>query len=149
MSSAELDTAGGCFCGAIRYQVSGGPFWVGHCHCYSCRRQTGAPVVTFAGFKKDQVSFVSGSRKFHHSSEGISRGFCEDCGTPLTWEGTSTLEGRGEVVEFYISTFDDPEVFTPENHVWYSDKLSWFDVHDSLPRWSGFDFRSEIVKTGM
>ena len=46
--------AGGCMCGAVRYQVSGKPFWVGHCHCKSCRRHSGAPVVTFAGFSASQ-----------------------------------------------------------------------------------------------
>jgi len=85
---------------------------------------------------------------FYNSSEGVSRAFCGDCGTPLTWEGLSNLEGRGAIVEFYISTLDDPEFFIPTNHLWYSEKLSWFEVHDLLPRHSGFDFNSDVVKTG-
>ena len=84
MNSEDQVVTGGCFCGAIRYQAAGTPFWVGHCHCNSCRRQTGAPVVTFAGYRKDQVKFVSGDRKFYNSSEGVSRAFCGDCGTPLS-----------------------------------------------------------------
>ena len=146
MNSQDKVVTGGCFCGAVRYRASGTPYWVGHCHCVSCRKQTGAPVVTFVAYEKNQVAFTSGERKFHHSSEGVARGFCGDCGTPLTWEGESGLEGRGEVIEFYVSTLDDPETFRPENHVWYSEKLSWFDVEDSLPLWSGFDHRSELVE---
>ena len=146
MNSQDKVITGGCFCGNVRYRASGTPYWVGHCHCVSCRKQTGAPVVTFVAYEKNQVAFTSGERKFHHSSEGVARGFCGDCGTPLTWEGESGLEGRGEVIEFYISTLDDPETFRPENHVWYSEKLSWFDVEDSLPLWSGFDYRSELVE---
>ncbi len=34
---------GGCFCGAIRYQVDGPPRRVTHCHCLHCRRTSGAP----------------------------------------------------------------------------------------------------------
>ncbi len=38
---------GGCMCGAVRYEAIGELLGVGHCHCASCRRHTGAPVVTF------------------------------------------------------------------------------------------------------
>ena len=140
--------AGGCMCGAIRYEVCGEPFWVGHCHCGSCRRHTGAPVVTFVGMKKDQVVFTKGERKIFESSPGVERAFCGDCGTPLTWEGNSNLPGRGEIIEIYISTLDDPNSFKPTNHLWYKDRIAWFDVADDLPRYHGFDFNSEIDRRG-
>ncbi|TIQ37507.1 MAG: hypothetical protein E5X48_06235 [Mesorhizobium sp.] len=38
--------------------VSGKPIWVGYCHCHSCRRHSGAPVVTFAAFSASQVDFT-------------------------------------------------------------------------------------------
>lgn len=137
---------GGCLCGVVRYEVRGDPFWVGHCHCISCRKQTGAPVVTFAGFKADQVIFRGEDRKTYDSSEGVCRGFCGRCGTPLSWEGRSNLPERGMIIEFYISTFDRPEAFTPTNHVWYAEKIPWFDVADDLPRFRGFDFNSELCR---
>lgn len=143
-----MTSTGGCACGAIRYAVSGEPFWVGHCHCESCRKHTGAPVVTFVGFKKTQVDFTKGERRIHGSSPGVGRSFCATCGTPLTWEGESNLPGRGEIVEFYISTFDDPEAFTPTNHSWYDDRIAWFDTADDLPRFRGFDFDSELCRRG-
>lgn len=133
---------GGCLCGAIRYETTGQPFWVGYCHCESCRKSTGAPVVLFAGYKLDQAKFTKGERRFYRSSPGATRSFCGDCGTPLTWEGKSSFEGRGDIIEFYISTFDDAEVFRPENHSWLDDKISWFEVADHLPRYHGFDFNS-------
>ncbi len=80
---------GGCMCGAVRYKVSGEPFWIGHCHCASCRRHTGAPVVTFVALKEDQVAFTKGERRKYNSSPGVERAFCGQCGTPLTWEGQS------------------------------------------------------------
>lgn len=139
---------GGCMCGAVRYQISGEPFWVGHCHCLSCRRHTGAPVVTFVGFRKDQVAFTKGERRIYNSSPGVGRAFCGQCGTSLTWEAESRLPGRGEIVEFHISTFDDPNAFVPTNHVFYSERLAWFDVADDLPRYRAFDFNDEICRHG-
>jgi len=138
---------GGCLCGANRYEARGAPFWVGHCHCKTCRRQTGAPVVTLVGFRKDQVTFKKGERALYESSPGVGRGFCRDCGTPLTWEAMST-QGNGPIVEVYISTLDDPDAFAPENHSWYSQRIAWFDVADDLPRHHGFDFSSEVVQVG-
>ena len=148
MTESTEPRAGGCMCGSQRYQVSGTPFWVGHCHCQSCRHHTGAPVVTFVGFKKAQVVFTKGTRQIYNSSPGVGRGFCAHCGTPLTWEGKSNLPERGEILEFYISTFDDPNAFVPTNHVWYQDKVAWFDVADDLPRYHGFDFSGELYCRG-
>ena len=139
---------GGCMCGAVRYEVGGLPFWVGHCHCESCRRHTGAPVVTYVGFRKDQVAFTKGRRQIYNSSPGVGRAFCGQCGTPLTWEGKSNLPERGEIFEFHISTFDDPNAFVPTNHVFYPERIAWFDVADGLPRYHGFDFSSEVDRRG-
>jgi hypothetical protein len=38
---------GGCFCGAIRYEVAGAPFHETNCHCSICRRTAGAAFVTW------------------------------------------------------------------------------------------------------
>jgi hypothetical protein len=139
---------GGCMCGAVRYEVSGKPFWVGHCHCVSCRRHTGAAVVTFAGFKEDQVTFTKEERRIYNSSPGVGRAFCGQCGTPLTWEGQSEVLERGMIIEFHISTLDDPNAFIPTNHLFYPERIAWFDVADDLARYHGFDFDSEIIGRG-
>ncbi len=148
MGDKTTAITGGCMCGAVRYEVRGMPFWVGHCHCESCRRHIGAPVVTYVGFRKDQVVFTKGRRQIYNSSPGVGRAFCGQCGTPLTWEGKSNLPERGEIFEFHISTFDDPNAFVPTNHVFYSERIAWFDVADGLPRYHGFDFSSEVDRRG-
>lgn len=38
---------GRCLCRAIRYECTGEPILIAHCHCKSCRRQTSSPVTTF------------------------------------------------------------------------------------------------------
>lgn len=148
MGDAATARTGGCMCGAVRYEARGEPFWVGHCHCASCRRHTGAPVVTFVGFMTDQVRFTKGERRIYNSTPGVGRGFCGRCGTSLTWEGKSNLAGRGAIVEFHIGTFDDPDAFVPTNHLFYPDRIAWFDVADDLPRYDGFDFNGEVCRHG-
>jgi hypothetical protein len=148
MSDGTTPVTGGCMCGAVRYEARGEPVWIGHCHCVSCRRATGAPVVTFVCFKVDQVAFTKGERRIYNSSPGVGRAFCGQCGTPLTWEGKSNMPARGAILEVYISTLDDPNAFTPTNHIYYSEKIAWFDVADDLPRHHEFDFNSAVDRRG-
>ncbi len=147
MSGSNTTTnTGGCMCGAVRFEVTGKPFWVGHCHCESCRKHTGAPLVTYAAFRKEQVSFTAGRREVYESSPGVGRAFCRNCGTSLTWEGHSPQSGVGMIFEFHISTLDDPDVFAPENHVFYPERIAWFDAADDLPRYRKMYHNSEVVQ---
>ena len=123
---------GGCHCGAIRYEAQGSPIYVPYCHCSSCRKTTGAPVVLFVMFGADQVRFTKGERKIYASSPGVGRGFCPNCGTSLTYEGDW---GGRQIVEVYISTLDNPERFSPDRHAFYGERIGWFDVADTLPRY--------------
>ena len=121
---------GGCLCGAIRYRMSGTPKFQSMCHCRSCRRSTGAPAVAFVGLADDQYEETKGARKIYESSPGVRRGFCELCGTSLTFAGD---DWPGEV-HIYSATLDNPDAFPPTMHSYCLDQLSWFDPDDGLPR---------------
>ena len=134
--SDNTKATGGCMCGAVRYEVTGGSFGVIHCHCHSCRKHNGASVVTLAGYTADQVTFSGDERKVYESSPGVGRAFCGKCGTPLTWEGDGG--DLGPIIEFHISTFDNPDDLVPTAHAFEPERISWFDVADMLPRYEGF-----------
>ena len=127
---------GGCMCGAVRFEARGTPFDVSHCHCRSCRRHSGAAMVTLAGYRTDQVAFSGTPRRFYASSPGVRRAFCGECGTPLTWEGDDAE--RGAVVELHISTFDAPESLIPVSHAFEPERIPWLEIDDDLPRYRGF-----------
>ncbi|HSG89298.1 MAG TPA: GFA family protein, partial [Pseudomonadales bacterium] len=38
---------GGCFCGAVRFTVTGAPEAQGYCHCGDCRLWSAGPVNAF------------------------------------------------------------------------------------------------------
>ena len=146
MNSEEKTTTGGCMCGAVRYETTGESFKIIHCHCQSCRKHNGAAAVTLAGFKTDQVEFSGDERKIYESSPGIGRAFCGKCGTPLTWEGDGG--DPGPIIEFHISTFDDPNVLVPTAHAFALERIPWFDIADNLPRYEGFTGRSVLLRHG-
>ena len=138
---------GGCLCGAVRYEAAGEPLGVAHCHCFSCRRHTGAPVVTFVAFRADQVRFPEQDRRIYKSSPGVERGFCGQCGTPLTWEGHASTWDTA-IIEVHISTLDDPDVYRPDRHWFHGERISWFDVADDLPRHRKLGLDEEPYRRG-
>ena len=144
--SADTTMNGGCMCGAVRYETTGETFGVQHCHCHSCRKHNGGPVVTLAGYKADQVTFSGDDRKIYESSPGVGRAFCGKCGTPLTWEGDGGE--LGPIFEFHISTFDNPDVLVPTGHSFDPERIPWFDIADGLPRYEGFAEGSPVLRHG-
>lgn len=140
MTNSKTSVTGGCMCGAVRYEAVGGPTAVAHCHCESCRRHSGAPAVTLVSFEESRVRFTKGDRAIYKSSPGVRRAFCSQCGATLTWEGA--YAGKS-LIEFHIGTLDDPNAVVPALHVFHSERLSWFDTADHLPRYRTSRFGDE------
>ena len=125
---------GGCMCGAVRYESAADSTWNVYCHCESCRKHTGAPVVAFVRFPLASIRWTRGERAIYESSPGRRRGFCRDCGTPLTWE--TEVKGEDWLV-IHVSTLDHPERFAPTEHVFYAERAPWLEIDDGLPRYDG------------
>jgi len=122
---------GRCSCGAIRFTTTAEPFQVSWCHCKDCRRQTGAPAVVWAGFRTGEIVF-EGTPKRRRSSALVTRSFCADCGTPISYEHDE-LPG-----EFYVhaALFDEADRLVPDSHAYVTSKLFWMHLEDGLP---GYD----------
>ena len=77
---------GGCLCGAVRYQASGRVSNTMVCHCQSCRRQAGSPVVAWVTVPSASFRFTRGRPVEFHSTPSVTRTFCGTCGTPLSYQ---------------------------------------------------------------
>jgi len=130
MIGPEETNEGGCLCGDVRFEAQGKPLWVAHCHCRSCRRNTGSAFATFVGYSREQVRVTKGALQSYASSPGVARSFCGTCGTPLNY----TSERWPGEVHLYISTLDRPEAFEPAAHVHVGEQLPWLHLDDGLPR---------------
>jgi hypothetical protein len=115
------ELAGRCLCGAIRYRAADEPLWVAHCHCESCRRATGAPLTTYAGFATEGFSWTAGAPVTFASSPGVLRTFCGRCGTSLTYQGE---RWPGEV-HVLVATLDRPEAVLPQGEAFAEERLAW------------------------
>ena len=101
---------GGCHCGAIRYELEGPPNDVALCHCNDCRKNSGAPVMAWAGYDDDRLKITRGEPKTFRMSPVSFRNFCGECGTGLFYRNSEMLPGK---VEIQSSTLDDPEAMPP------------------------------------
>jgi len=102
--------------------------------------------VTLAVCKFPQVNFSGDERKIYNSPPGVGRAFCAECGTPLTWE--ASLGDLGLVGALHSSTFDNPNVLISTSHSFFSDRVSWFDIAENLPRYEDFVMDGLLPRRG-
>ncbi|WP_193368350.1 GFA family protein [Pelagibius marinus] len=131
---------GGCYCGAVRYEIAGPPAWSGHCHCRSCQLALGGAFATWAKVPAEDFSVTKGEIRFCEKTPGIKRGFCGDCGTTLTYAAEGEVEGQNWQGEawFAAATLDDPSIASPEAHVYVSHQQPWIKLADGLPTFHEF-----------
>jgi hypothetical protein len=120
---------GGCLCGRIRYRAAGDPTDVTLCHCRTCRRAAGAPVVAWVTFPASDFSIVTGEPARYRSSPKVVRTFCGECGTPLTYTHADFPSG----IDVTVCSLNEPERFPPADHTWTSHRVSWLHANDDLP----------------
>ena len=74
--------SGACFCGTVRFTVSGEPAAMGYCHCDSCRRWSAAPVNAFTLWKPDALEITQGADSIGSFSKTprSNRKWCKNCG---------------------------------------------------------------------
>lgn len=104
------EVTGGCQCGRVRYRVSIDNDEAYLCHCRMCQRATGGVSIAFKNVKKADVRWAREPERYA-SSPIARRGFCEACGTPLTFEFPDS-----ENMDLTIGSFDEPARYTPKHH---------------------------------
>jgi len=112
---------GSCLCGSITIQSEGEPVLVAACHCESCRKHTGAPVAVFVDYEIQNVHFSGDPLKKYVSSQDVVRGFCDICGSTMTYEGLNTPN----MIHIHLGVFDRPDLFTPIENENTETQFSW------------------------
>ena len=139
MSVEQEETrTGGCQCGAVRFRIKGGLGRPSICHCRMCQKQFGGffgPLVTVEG----EVEWPRGEPAYFQSSINIARGFCKQCGTPLTYKHPGGLE-------IAIGAFDRRDDLAPQVQVNFDARLPWVEAIFSAPAHTDPDYYSQQEK---
>jgi hypothetical protein len=127
---ASLKLTGGCLCGAVRYEARPDKAEGYYCHCRMCQLAMGNTRATFFNLRKDQVAWLEAKPARYASSKIALRGFCDRCGTPLSFEYLSS-----ERMDLTVGSLDHPEALEPVAH---------FAVESRIAPWHAADGLKEI-----
>ncbi|WP_329841675.1 GFA family protein [Stenotrophomonas sepilia] len=122
----QPEYSGGCQCGAIRFHVRGALTDSSICHCRMCQKAFGAFYAPLVSVRGVQFSWTRGQPRYFQSSNVVRRGFCADCGTPLTYEAP-------DGVAVAAGAFDEAERLPPTIQYGVERKLPFVDGLASLP----------------
>lgn len=126
--SNEKTYSGSCFCGAVKFTVSGEPAGMGYCHCDSCRHWSAGPVNAFTLWKPDAVQVTKGEDNIgtYNKTPGSYRKWCKTCGGHVFTEHPTM--GLTDVYAAVIPDFP----FKPGVHVHYQETV--LHIQDGLPK---------------
>ncbi|HXX46585.1 MAG TPA: GFA family protein [Myxococcota bacterium] len=120
-----MSLAGGCACGAIRYECAGAPLAMVTCHCRDCQRAGGSAYAPTIVVSRAGLRIVRGAPAVHEraadSGNLARREFCRDCGSPLF----ASSSARPERVGIRAGSLDDPSSFRPTRVVFSASAQPW------------------------
>jgi hypothetical protein len=125
---AEPVLTGGCQCGAVRYALHRMPTEPDICHCRMCQKAFGSFFAPLAGVRPADFELTRGEIAIFMSSDEAERGFCRNCGTPLTFHYVDS-----DRVSVSIGSLDEPERVQPVSQSGIESRLSYFGKLATLP----------------
>jgi len=123
---SETVYTGGCQCGAIRFRAAGVLKDSSICHCRMCQKAFGAYYAPLVSVRGVAFEWTRGTLKHFQSSNVVKRGFCGDCGTPLTYEAPDGMAVAA-------GAFDDPSALPPSLQYGTEAKIGFVDHLHTLP----------------
>jgi len=123
--------AGGCLCGALRYEADGEPLYMGHCYCDDCRKASGSGFIPFMGFPGNAVRFSGEARQFRSKAArggDAVRNSCPVCSS-LVFGGEI---GKTDSFTIYAGSLDDPTHFKPTIAIFNRDRPDWVPLPEGL-----------------
>ena len=81
----SLPIAGGCNCGAVRYEVSEPLVSASYCHCTRCQRRSGTAAAANGRAARGSFRIISGEDQLRawKPDTGFEKWFCGGCGSAL------------------------------------------------------------------
>lgn len=128
----KYKVSGGCHCGAIRYEADIDALEAVYCHCRMCQKSFGNIFATLFTTSKSDVRWLTREPAYFHSSKLAKRGFCPECGTPISFE-----YHEYDFLDLSVGSLDEPEKMKPICHFGVESRLNSFHKPDDLPeKWT-------------
>lgn len=119
--------SGGCLCGHVRYEARPDHRNGYYCHCRMCQLAFGNTRAAYLNLRKNEVSWLTPPTYFV-SSKIARRGFCNRCGTPLSFEFNDS-----DNMDLSVGSLDDPSALKPVVHYAVESRIAQWHAEDGLP----------------
>jgi hypothetical protein len=126
---SEMVLGGGCQCGSVRYVARVEDDRAYYCHCRMCQKAFGNLFGVFFGLRGGSVRWEGAEPAYFRSSNIARRGFCRECGTPLSFEYLGSEE-----IDLTVGSLDEPGRLRPVAHYGFEGHVRSFFTDDGLPR---------------
>jgi len=119
---------GSCFCGEVKFQVTGEPVAMGYCHCESCRHWSAGPVNAFTLWKPSALKVTHGAESIgtYNKTPQSFRKWCKTCGGHIFTEHPTM--GLTDVYAAVIPDLD----YKASVHVHYQETV--LHIRDGAPK---------------
>ncbi len=118
---------GGCFCGAVQYQVKGSLRGVINCHCGQCTRLNGNYGSHSKALKAGITITKDEGLSWFKISDIARRGFCGKCGSGLFWE-----QYHQDATGIIAGSLDCPTELKTIGHIFVSVKSDFYEINDDI-----------------
>ncbi len=119
---------GSCFCGTVKFTVTGEPAAMGYCHCDSCRSWAAAPVNAFTLWQPESLRVTQGADNIgtYNKTPRSSRKWCKNCGGHLF-----TDHPHWQLVDVYAGVIEE---FPYQAGVHVNYQETTLRIADGLPK---------------
>ncbi len=130
----ELPLAGGCLCGAVRFEVTEPLVSAGYCHCARCQRRTGTAAAASGRIVPGSLRLLSGEElvRVYQPPDGYAKAYCGACGGALWSQNPADPEAKA----IRLGTFDGDPGIRPSYRQFVAFAAPWEPIpDDGLPRY--------------
>ena len=135
--TSPAQAAGGCLCGAVRFEIDVPAVWAWHDHSPASRRAQGCAYATYVGSWRSRFRILFGEADIRTFADVTSKGlrsFCGHCGTPLTY----VRDHAPKMVNIPRSLFETRTGREPRYHLAVEQSADWEYRGETLAPLKGY-----------
>ena len=140
---------GGCTCGSVRFELEDHPYYVGACHCSTCKKRTGSDYGLSVPTDAENVKTFTGETKTHtrtgDTGNQVHYEFCPNCGSTLRW-GIEAVPSRAILAG---GNFDDLSQLSVAGEMYVETSVDWARLGCDLTQVGepNNEFRAALMET--
>jgi len=119
--------AGGCQCGAFRFEITAEPVTAYVCHCVACQKQSGSAFGMAIMVPSEAITVLKGEARTYTKTAQSGResdcSFCPECGNRIFHRGKDA-----PMISVKTGLLDDASGIEPAAHLWVSEAVDWVTI---------------------